>query len=74
MASADTLTKSKETGVRVGDAHRLLKGHGLDKHPACNNKNFEIWIWPDGQPEIINYNDADCQELFKPDIDAVLAK
>jgi hypothetical protein len=64
-------TTSSRCPVSVGQ-QRLIK-RGLSQLPGAHNKGFEIWLWPDSSPEIVNYADQACQEFLVMDIDAIVS-
>lgn len=67
-------TTTAGTSIPVGEAHRRLDARGLKRMEGSTNREFEIWIWPDGYPEIINYDDENCQFFHLQDVEDVLER
>jgi len=62
--------------ISVAIALQRLRNAGLEKMDGVGSGvggiPFEIWIWPNGVPEMVPYADASCQECVAEAVDGIL--
>ena len=58
--------------INISTARQRLENAGLEKMDGAASPGFEIWLWPDGTPEMIPYADGTHQDFVKGAVDDIL--
>jgi len=53
--------------VAVGDGRRQLQAAGCTPGPSVGDVPWEIWISPDGYPQMVPYQDPATKQFFDGD-------